>query len=91
MAVKEWNDEIVFVRQVTPGASGKSLEYRLPDLLGFQMKIVVNRAKESSFQLLRVEILIPPLIRINFCRAYWSISQSEETMAISPKPSKKKA
>ena len=45
VAVKEWNDEIIFVRQVTPGASGRSFGIQVARLAGLP-DIVVSRAKE---------------------------------------------
>jgi len=44
VAVKEWNDEIVFVRQVTPGASERSFGIQVARLAGLPDS-VVNRAK----------------------------------------------
>jgi DNA mismatch repair protein MutS len=45
VAVKEWNDEIIFVRQVTPGASGRSFGIQVARLAGLP-DVVVSRAKE---------------------------------------------
>jgi DNA mismatch repair protein MutS len=45
VAVKEWNDEIIFVRQVTPGASERSFGIQVARLAGLPDK-VVGRAKE---------------------------------------------
>jgi DNA mismatch repair protein MutS len=45
VAVKEWNDEIIFVRQVTPGASERSFGIQVARLAGLPSK-VVHRAKE---------------------------------------------
>ena len=45
VAVKEWNDEIIFVRQVTPGASERSFGIQVARLAGLP-EGVVNRAKE---------------------------------------------
>jgi len=45
VAVKEWNDEIIFVRQVTPGASGRSFGIQVARLAGLPDQ-VVGRAKE---------------------------------------------
>ena len=45
VAVKEWNDEIIFVRQVTPGASGRSFGIQVARLAGLPDG-VVNRAKQ---------------------------------------------
>ena len=36
VAVKEWNDEIIFVRQVTPGASERSFGIQVARLAGLQ-------------------------------------------------------
>lgn len=45
VAVKEWNDEIIFVRQVTPGASERSFGIQVARLAGLPDQ-VVTRAKE---------------------------------------------
>ncbi len=45
VAVKEWNDEIIFVRQVTPGASERSFGIQVARLAGLPNQ-VVHRAKE---------------------------------------------
>ena len=45
VAVKEWNDEIIFVRQVTPGASERSFGIQVARLAGLPDE-VVKRAKE---------------------------------------------
>jgi DNA mismatch repair protein MutS len=44
VAVKEWNDEIIFVRQVKPGASERSFGIQVARLAGLP-DAVVNRAK----------------------------------------------
>ena len=46
VAVKEWNDEIIFVRQVTPGASERSFGIQVARLAGLPDS-VVGRAKET--------------------------------------------
>ncbi len=45
VAVKEWNDEIIFVRQVTPGASERSFGIQVARLAGLPDQ-VVGRAKQ---------------------------------------------
>ena len=45
VAVKEWNDEIIFVRQVTPGASERSFGIQVARLAGLP-EGVVARAKQ---------------------------------------------
>ena len=45
VAVKEWNDEIIFVRQVTPGASERSFGIQVARLAGLPNE-VVSRAKQ---------------------------------------------
>ncbi len=45
VAVKEWNDEIIFMRQVTPGASERSFGIQVARLAGLPDE-VVGRAKE---------------------------------------------
>ena len=45
VTVKEWNDEIIFVRQVTPGASERSFGIQVARLAGLPDE-VVGRAKQ---------------------------------------------
>ena len=45
VAVKEWNDEIIFVRQVTPGASERSFGIQVARLAGLPDQVVI-RAKQ---------------------------------------------
>jgi DNA mismatch repair protein MutS len=45
VAVKEWNDQIVFVRQVVPGAADKSYGIQVARLAGLP-QCVIDRAKE---------------------------------------------
>ena len=44
MAVKEWNDEIVFVRRVVPGAADRSYGIQVARLAGLPLG-VIDRAK----------------------------------------------
>ena len=44
MAVKEWNDEIVFVRRVIPGAADRSYGIQVARLAGLPLS-VIDRAK----------------------------------------------
>ena len=45
VAVKEWNDEIVFMRQVVPGAADRSYGIQVARLAGIP-KTVIDRAKD---------------------------------------------
>ncbi|MDR1498338.1 MAG: DNA mismatch repair protein MutS [Puniceicoccales bacterium] len=45
VAVKEWNDEIIFVRQVIPGAADRSYGIHVARLAGIPLS-VINRANE---------------------------------------------
>ena len=45
VAVKEWNDEIIFMRQVAPGASERSFGIQVARLAGLPEE-VVERSKE---------------------------------------------
>ena len=45
VAVKEWNDEIVFLRKILPGGSDQSLGIQVARLAGLPRK-VIDRAKE---------------------------------------------
>ena len=44
MAVKEWNDEIIFVRRVVPGAADRSYGIQVARLAGLPLS-VIDRAK----------------------------------------------
>ncbi|MFM7749942.1 MAG: MutS-related protein, partial [Opitutaceae bacterium] len=44
VAVKEWNDEIVFVRRVVPGAADRSYGIQVARLAGLPLT-VIDRAK----------------------------------------------
>jgi DNA mismatch repair protein MutS len=44
VAVKEWNDEIVFVRRVIPGAADRSYGIQVARLAGLPLT-VIDRAK----------------------------------------------
>ena len=44
MAVKEWNDDIVFVRRVVPGAADRSYGIQVARLAGLPLS-VIDRAK----------------------------------------------
>jgi DNA mismatch repair protein MutS len=61
VAVKEWNDEIIFVRQVTPGASERSFGIQVARLAGLP-RAVVQRAKEI---LSGLEGEVPPALASN--------------------------
>jgi DNA mismatch repair protein MutS len=50
VAVREWNDEIIFVRQVIPGAADRSYGIQVARLAGIP-KSVIDRAKEILQQL----------------------------------------
>jgi len=50
VAVKEWNDQIIFVRQVIPGAADKSYGIQVARLAGLP-PAVISRAKEVLHQL----------------------------------------
>ena len=89
MAVKEWNDEIVFVRQVTPGASGKSFGIQVARLAGLPDG-VVNRAKEILSTLESGDSDSSPDSDPISAEHTGRSANQEETMAISPKPSKRK-
>ena len=58
VAVKEWNDEIIFVRQVTPGASERSFGIQVARLAGLP-DIVVERAKQILSSLERDQVVLP--------------------------------
>ncbi len=50
VAVKEWNDEIVFVRRVVPGAADRSYGIQVARLAGLPLE-VIDRAKKILSQL----------------------------------------
>jgi DNA mismatch repair protein MutS len=83
VAVKEWNDEIIFVRQVTPGASGRSFGIQVARLAGLP-EGVVSRAKEILATLEHGDSA--PLPTSEYPDVEASISESESK---SPPPVKK--
>ncbi len=50
MAVREWNDEVIFLRKVVPGASDKSYGIHVAQLAGLPAE-VIERAKEILAEL----------------------------------------
>ncbi len=50
MAIREWNDEVIFLRKVVPGASDKSYGIHVAQLAGLPAE-VVERAKEILTEL----------------------------------------
>ena len=48
--IKEWNDEIIFLRKIVPGEADKSYGIQVARLAGLP-KIVLNRANEVLFNL----------------------------------------
>ena len=48
VAVKEWNDEIIFVEQVTPGASERSFGIQVARLAGLPDQVVTGQSKSSA-------------------------------------------
>ena len=83
VAVKEWNDEIIFVRQVTPGASGRSFGIQVARLAGLP-EGVVSRAKEILATLEHGDSA--PLPSSDYPDADGTISSGESK---SPSPAKK--
>jgi DNA mismatch repair protein MutS len=83
VAVKEWNDEIIFVRQVTPGASGRSFGIQVARLAGLPDG-VVGRAKEILATLEHGDSA--PLPSSDYPDADGTISSGESK---SPSPAKK--
>ena len=83
VAVKEWNDEIIFVRQVTPGASGRSFGIQVARLAGLP-EGVVGRAKEILATLEHSDSA--PLPSSDYPDADVTISSGESN---SPSPAKK--
>jgi DNA mismatch repair protein MutS len=84
VAVKEWNDEIIFVRQVTPGASGRSFGIQVARLAGLPDG-VVGRAKEILATLEHGDSA--PLPSADYPDADGTISSGEIR---SPSPAKKR-
>ena len=50
MQVKEWNDEIIFLRKIIPGGADKSYGIQVARLAGLPEK-VLHRAREVLFNL----------------------------------------
>jgi len=57
VAVKEWNDEIVFVRRVVPGAADRSYGIQVARLAGLPLN-VIDRAKTILAQLESDEVTV---------------------------------
>ncbi len=55
ISVKEWEDDIIFLRKVIPGPSDQSYGIHVAKLAGIP-KLVVNRAKEILFNLEKKEL-----------------------------------
>ena len=62
VTVKEWNDEIIFVRQVTPGASERSFGIQVARLAGLPDG-VVGRAKQILASLEAEDSPTEPILR----------------------------
>ena len=54
VAVKEWNDQIIFLRKVVPGAADKSYGIQVAKLAGIPLS-VIDRAREILATLERHE------------------------------------
>jgi DNA mismatch repair protein MutS len=50
VAVREWNDEVVFLHQIVPGGADKSYGIHVAQIAGLP-KEVLKRAKEILFEL----------------------------------------
>ena len=59
VAVREWNDEIIFIRKLLPGPSSKSYGIQVARLAGLPLEII-SRAKElmKSFEAKRTTPII---------------------------------
>jgi len=55
MAVREWNDKIIFLRKVVPGGSSRSYGIQVARLAGMPIP-VIERAKEILLNLERGEL-----------------------------------
>ncbi len=55
MAVREWNDEVIFLRKVMPGMADKSYGIQVARLAGIPME-VINRSKEVLANLEKEEL-----------------------------------
>ena len=53
--IKEWNDEIIFLRKIVPGGADKSYGIQVARLAGLPNK-VLNRAREILFNLEKGEL-----------------------------------
>lgn len=55
MAVKEWNDKVIFLREVLPGGSNRSYGIQVARLAGFPQE-VISRAREVLANLEKGEL-----------------------------------
>ena len=62
MAVKEWNDEIIFVRQVTPGASERSFGIQVARLAGLPEGVVIGQKKSWVLENGREQVQIRKIL-----------------------------
>ncbi len=77
--VKEWNDEIIFLRKIVPGGTDKSYGIQVARLAGLPKK-VLDRAHEVLFNLEQSEfdeVGVPKIARAENCVAKNSPGQRE--------------
>jgi DNA mismatch repair protein MutS len=68
VAVKEWNDEIIFVRQVTPGAADRSYGIQVARLAGLPREVIA-RAREILGHLEAEGQALPAHVRRSLAQA----------------------
>jgi len=89
VAVKEWNDEIIFVRQVTPGASERSFGIQVARLAGLP-EGVVGRAKQILATLEESDASATRETTTEFQSSSLNELSEPEDLAPTPKPKVKR-
>ena len=89
VAVKEWNDEIIFVRQVTPGASERSFGIQVARLAGLP-EGVVGRAKQILATLEESDASATRETTTEFQNSSLNELSEPEGISLAPKPKVKR-
>jgi len=84
LLIREWNDEIIFLRKVVEGGSDKSYGIEVGRLAGLPQKII-SRAKEVLQQLETAD-LKSPLATISNAEAFDLFTSSWQTRGSAPTP-----
>src|SRR4029079_17478278 len=77
VAVREWNDQIIFLRKIVPGGADKSYGIQVARLAGLP-KEILDRAKEILSHLERPNSVTAPSVKLH--------KRSPKTQAKTAKP-----